>query len=428
MQSIKNFFATMYFRITGNSQESVPVGFALNEEFESKRTTKLGMIFVVIMVATGVWQGQALFNSIKQMIAPPEQLSSCYFQLTYESGEKIVVKNDSSGYQGYNGSRQLYGSYFDPQDNDSLQRCQYSQIEITNSVPALYDSVKEFVEKRDGARKQKSDLENELSRVRYATDNTRQSYNTALYEQIAQTGATVYSPQDIGQSLRTKEQTIADLEKMVTLKDQEINEIGDVIKQKVLGSVEKIYSVRDDFNERVRWLELKRFLVSILLLAPFAFFALRKYFRSKNERSEYAIIWGGIALIATILSSQVFIVFAYRILPHQIIESIVAFFGSLFSQFAFLFVLFQWLALILVPLFFGFLIYQIQKRYYNKDAVVMRALKEGKCPRCTMKIKDQMVHCPSCAYLLKKECQSCHFASISYARFCESCGIPFENN
>jgi hypothetical protein len=243
---------------------------------------------------------------------------------------------------------------------------------------------------------------------------------------MALSSSSVYSPSNLGTVLYTKEEQMQDLRSRISVLESEISLQTVEIKRVILAKLEDLRAVADEFNTLLRWLELKRFLVSIILLAPLAFFTIRRYFRAKNERSEYAIIWSAVALISTILSAQLFVVFAYKILPHQFIEAVARMFVALFSQFAFLLVLLQWLALILVPLFFAFLVYIIQKKYYNKDAVMMRALKDGKCPRCSMKIKDQMVFCPSCSYELRKPCETCKHTSISYARFCEQCGTQFQ--
>jgi hypothetical protein len=218
---------------------------------------------------------------------------------------------------------------------------------------------------------------------------------------------------------------LQELEARISSKDTEITEVTSQIKTMVLVKKSDILLVADEYTSMLKWVELKRFLVSILLLAPLAFFTLRRYFRAKNERSEYAIIWAAVALVSTILSTQILVVFAYRIIPHSLIAALIAYLGHLFNAFSFLLVLLQWLGLILVPLFFGYLVYRIQKRYYNKEAVVMRALKDGKCPQCSLKIKDNMVFCPSCSYALRKPCQNCKHTSISYARFCEECGSSF---
>lgn len=409
-----------------SSDGTPPLGFAPNEEFESKRTTKLGMVFVVIMVITGIWQGQILFEAIKASIAPPVSLSSCYFELVKESGEKINVNSDSSSYS----NNYSYQNIRDNEDgtayNGYQTSCVYTDIENKHAIKALYDSITPLLSERSAKSRELSTLENDLSRMKYSSDAVRDTYNTSIIESISNTKNAVYSTSSISSILRTKEEQMNVLKVEIDTRSADINALSGKIKAVIVPRNNDLLAVANEFNGQIKWLELERFLISILLLAPLSIFTLRRYFRAKNERSEFAIIWSAVALISTILSIQLISVFTYEILPHQLIQAIAEFFATLFKQFVFVLVIFQWFALILVPLFFGFLIYKIQKKYYNKEAVVMRALKDGKCPQCSMKVKDAMVFCPSCSYTLRKACSSCKHTSISYARFCEECGVSFQ--
>jgi hypothetical protein len=427
MQFIKTFINRLLSRNQGSVDGVAPQGFAQNEEFESKRTTKLGMVFVIIMVITGIWQGQSLFSAVSATITPPAQLSTCFFTLVRESGQNIPIDYDSSSYSSaYSYSSVRYGvNGYDGYNNGATPVCAYNDIEKKYTIESLYAMVSPLIAKRNDVSREKSTLESKLSTLRYSSNSVRDTYNTALFESIAERSGPVYSTSTLNVSLRSKEAEMQDLQTRIDSYTTEISAMTEQIRATVGTKISDIRNVADEFNTRLKWLEFKRFLVSILLLAPLAFFTIRRYFRAKNERSEFAIIWSAVALISTILSTQLLVVFAYRILPHRLIQVIAEMFATIFSQFAFLFVLVQWFALILVPLFFGFLVYKIQKKYYNKEAVMMRALKDNKCPRCTLKVKDQMVFCPSCSYVLRKTCASCKHTSISYARYCEECGASF---
>ncbi len=431
MKTILTFFTNLFPSHQTTTEGAPPEGFAPHEEFESKRTTKLGMIFVVIMVITGIWQGQSLFRAISSTITPPESLSTCFHRLVSESGERITINYDSSSaYSRYSYqnslSRSYDNGYYDEYAEAKEPACLYSPFEKKHAIEPLYISVVPLFVEQSMLRRELNDLQTQLSQIKNSSDYTRNSYNTSLLENIGQVGNTVYSTSSLGSTLRTKESQIADLETAITRLETQSNAQTTTIKATILEKISNLRAVADEFNTHLRWLELQRFLLSVILLAPLAFFTLRRYFKAKNERSEFAIIWGAVALVSTILSAQVLVVFAYKIIPHHIIQLIATMFAKLFSQFAILLVILQWFGLILVPLFFGFLVYKIQKKYYNKEAVTMRALKDNKCPRCSMKIKDQMVYCPSCSYELRKKCSSCNHASISYARFCEQCGVSFK--
>lgn len=426
MNTIKDFFTKIFNRPPAPADGIAPVGFAPHEEFESKRTTKLGMVFVIIMVITGIWQGQSLFEAINSSIAPPARLSLCFSKLVEESGDSIAIDYDTSSYYSSYSYQTIERYGYNEADNKPT--CTYTEIETKNNIPALYASVENLFDERAQKIQEKRLLENQLSTIQYSNDSTRNSYNTALFEKMSQAESSVYSTSTLGSVLRTNEETLQELRTKIRQIDQEVLAINSKIQGVIAPMKGKLHAVADEFNSQLKWLELKRFLLSLILLAPLAYFTIRKYFRVKNERSEYAIIWAAVALISTILSAQLFIIFVYRILPHRLIEAVAQFFAAIFEHFILLFVLLQWFGLILVPLFFGFLVYKIQKRYYNKEAIMIRALKDDKCPQCSMKIKDRMTFCPSCSYALRKPCTKCKHTSISYARFCEECGVAFVKN
>lgn len=402
--------------------QGVTQGYAPYEELDGKQTTKLGMIFVVIMVIAGLWQGQVLLHSIQTTINPPENLSSCFSDAVNRSGLSITVSRDYSyseyGGRQYNG----YSSSYAPAYDEGLNRCRYSIIEVERNFPALYDSVRPKIELLSRLNSEVSTANSELWKEKNNKNTQQQNYNTSLFENMSGSERAVYSASTISGTLVVAEDRIAILEKLIASKQSEIRTAQEEIKQTLVQSSLLLESVASDYENDVRFLELKRFLTSFFLLAPLAWFTLRRYFKAKNTRSEFAIIWGGAALIATLLFSQVLVVFVYRILPKRLLAEIAQFLASLIQSFDFLIIIFQWLGFILIPLFFGYLVYKIQKKFYNPLAVSMRSIKDGKCPKCTMKIKDSMVHCPMCSFNLRVSCQSCSSTSVCFAKYCETCG------
>lgn len=426
---MKELFLTIKNKLFGKSDDGiVQPGFASHEEFESRRTTRLGMIFVIIMVITGIWQGQVLFSAISASILPPENVSSCFRTLVTYSGENMSVPYDSS-YQGsaYSYNDVLYkdsfGGYYG--DTSSSNRCNFSELEIKHHIDELYASVRNDMSSLEAKEKELSEIDAKLYQARYVQPSYQNSYNTSLFETMANATSTVYEQESKRLALVEKERVISDLEKKKGVVQMEIQALRASIKDLILAKRTDLTGVITDMTQMLRWLELKRFVVALILLAPLAYFSIRKYFRVKNERSPFAIIWAGVALIGVILFSQLILVFVYRIIPHRIFEYLFTFFAELFAAFAFLRVVLQWLALILMPLFFGFIVYIIQKKYYNKEAVTMRAIKDGKCPQCSMKIKDTMTYCPMCSYTLRQTCTYCQKTSVCNAKFCEQCQKPF---
>lgn len=400
----------------GSPVDTVTKGYAPYEELDGKRTTKLGMVFVIIMVIAGIWQGQVLLRSIQATIHPPENLSTCFRDAVTRSGLPIKVT--------YDYSYGTYGDYSVPINYKGYSEpaCRFSEIEINQKFPSLYAMIQPMVLELDSLDKERSVAQSELWKLKNTKDTQQQNYNTSLFENISGSNQVVYSSSSISGVLSAVEDRIATLERVIGARESGIRTKQDEIRQILVGSASVLENVARDYENEVRFLELKRFVTSFLLLAPLAWFTVRRYFRAKNTRSEYSVIWAGAALIATLLFGQVMVVFVYRILPKRLLEAFAQFLYSILQSFEFLVIILQWLGFILIPLFFGFLVYKIQKKFYNPLAVSMRSIKEGKCPKCAMKIKDSMVHCPMCSFNLRVTCPTCSSTSVCFAKYCETCG------
>jgi hypothetical protein len=390
-------------------EEGVTNGYAPYEELDAKRTTKLGMAFVIIMVVAGIWQGQVLLGSIEETIRPPESLSACFSDAVNRSGLPIRINRSSSLYYENRGS---YGS----------TACYYSALEVKRGFPALYDSIKPKIEKLSIVNTELSIAYSNLSKEKNNKNTQQQNYNTSLFENISGKDQTVYSSSSIATTLVLAEDGIMVLEKLIATQQLEVQSIQNEIKQTIVRSSSLLEFVASDYDSAIRLVELKRFLISFLILTPLVWFTMRRYFAAKNTRSPYSIIWGGSALISAILFGQVLIVLVYKIIPESLLEKTTQLLSELFQSFEFLVIVLQWLGFVLIPLFFGCLVYKIQKKFYNPLAVAVRSIKEGKCPKCTMKIKDSMIHCPMCSFGLRVQCQSCPSTSVCFARYCEGCG------
>lgn len=422
--NIINILNSLLIKLKLREEGSVPVdtvtkGYAPYEELDGKRTTKLGLVFVIIMVIAGIWQGQVLLRSIQATIHPPENLSTCFRDAVTRSGLPVNVTYDYS-YSTYGTDSINFGGY-----NSNTFReegCRYSEIEINQKFPPIYAMIQPMTLELDALGKERSIAQSELWKLKNTKDTQQQNYNTSLFENISGSNQAVYSSSSISGVLSAVEDRIATLEKVISAKESDIRTKQDEIRQILVGSASVLENVARDYENEIRFLELKRFVTSFLLLAPLVWFTVRRYFRAKNTRSEYSIIWGGAALISSLLFGQVMVVFVYRILPKRLLEALAEFLYSILQSFEFLVIILQWLGFILIPLFFGFLVYKIQKKFYNPLAVAMRSIKEGKCPKCAMKIKDSMVHCPMCSFNLRVTCPTCSATSVCFAKYCETCG------
>ncbi len=385
-----------------------PKGFVANEEIDSKKTSKLGYFFLILMVILGVSQGQGFLNALQESVAVPSSHSQCLLALVSEYNDNNLDK--ISGY-GYYGS-EYYGSLPTPSE------CSYDKREIVVKIHELYLSVYPVLIKKQTLNKELSDVNSRIQGLRYNRTQAIDEYSVSLLESIAKESAVLS-----GISLKESIKSSDDLLRLLNTAQSDLSTRLVVVSAEIVGLVSShknaFTKVSDGYNNEMNVYQLKQFGLSVLLIFPFFLFLWKRYGRSKSARSEFAIIWAGALAIASIMMVQVLFVFVYEILPRELLQKVFAF----FSKLEFFFVFAYWLGLILVPVFFGGLIYFIQKRYYNKKAVTTRAFKANKCPTCLMSVAPHMVFCPMCGTTLKVRCLSCGGYSPEAGSFCEVCGV-----
>jgi hypothetical protein len=397
-----------FFSQFKNTQPIEAKGFVPYEEIDAKGTSKLGYFFLILMVIFGVWQGNNFLGAIQDVVAYPEANSVCL--ATMEAS--LPSNNDTASY----GSS--YRSTYGDNGVKTSSECHFSARENAHSIPAVYDVVyPEYVTLAE-LQKNLQDVQNRLSDIQYNRDKAVDDYSVSLLEDIAKKNP-VMNMGSIRGTIKTNDDLIASL----TQVEKSLTETIDGVKTKI-GEIVALHNA--DFNavekahtRELDVYELKRFLLAVICILPVFFFVWRRYSASKAKRSEFSLIWGGLVAITAIMVAQIVLVFVYDILPHEFLQRVFAF----LSNFKFLFVIVYWLGFILVPLFFGFLIYIIQKKYYNKKAVTMRAFKANKCPTCTMSIAPHMVFCSTCGTTLKSKCNSCGGVTPCAGEYCELCGI-----
>jgi predicted RNA-binding Zn-ribbon protein involved in translation (DUF1610 family) len=90
--------------------------------------------------------------------------------------------------------------------------------------------------------------------------------------------------------------------------------------------------------------------------------------------------------------------------------------------------LLNYLAIFLVVLFFGGLIYFIQKRTLKQKQAVsysknrQKLVSWSQCFECEYKIDYAKAYCPFCGVALHEVCSACHKETNLHERFCSHCG------
>jgi hypothetical protein len=393
-----------------NNQPNNP-NYAPYEEIDSKKTSKLGYFFLVLMVIFGVWQGNNFLWALQDSINRPQPNSACLDVL------ENYTKN-TPRYDDY-----YYNSYYRENNN-----CLFSAREIKLSLDVAYKNAEPTLASIAKADESISKINSELSSVQYNRNQMVTDYQLSLLESISGTDSAVFNQDYLQAGMVTQDEYKRRLETALTKATNDRTSLVSTAERLIKPYSQTINTAREQYRHDMVVYQFIQFIISLICIAPLFAYTWSRYHRSKNLRSEFAIIWGGIVATIAILLAQIILVFIYQILPHQIIQQIFSF----LANFEFIWVLLYWLGFILVPLFFGFLIYIIQKKFYNKQAVMMRALKNMHCPGCSLKIHHGMNNCPVCGYKLKNYCQSCGAMTMAGGTFCEVCGAknsePTQNN
>ncbi len=403
----RNIMNLFFWRKSNEVQDQ---SYAPYEEIDAKRTSKLGYFFLILMVFFGVAQGQGFLGAIKDSVTRPESNSSCLSTLAQYARINTSSNRSLEYINGYN------------YHESGTAGCTFSAREKQFSIDTLYEQIKPIQSEISSAEVQISNLRKQYNTLERSRKTAVSEYDVSLQEKMAVTPDAVFNQGGLQNTIRGIDAQMSQLTGDINRLTKQVEHLNEHIKEIVVPYTNAITSAYDAYSHDVTWYKFKQFMLSLLLVAPLFFFAWRLYHRSKLQRSEYTIIWGGVVATVGIIFAQILLVFVYEILPKEILQKLFDF----LAVFEFLWVIVYWLGFILVPLFFGFLIYLIQKKFYNKRAVMMRALKSEHCPHCSLKINLGMNHCPVCGYTLKTKCTSCGAMSMKGGSFCQECGVKHD--
>jgi hypothetical protein len=396
----------------GNKEQEaqkVNTPFAPYEEVSEKKTTKLGYFLLLIMVILGVWQGQGFISSLASNIKSPDSMSSC----AYYFKNIVDKKNNTDSY-----NQNYYYGY----SGNGIKNCVYNTFEKENSFPAIVAEISPLVQKVETLNKSLEYSRNSSYNTSNSINNLKQNYNISLNEKIAGEGDTVYDKTEVKQGLSQNESRLDFINKNIAELESDIKQTNTQIENIVLRKEVSIQKAFSDYTKEVKWVDFERALLLFVLISPILYLSIKKYFKLKKENSQYSIIWAAISAIFALLFAQVFFAFIYKIIPHEFLAKLIRFFG----QFSFLVTILQYLLLLLTPAIFGFVVYLIQKKVYNKEAVMIRSLKNHKCPACSMSLRESDRYCSVCHYQIKEKCLACNGDRTVGLKYCGNCGVSKE--
>ena len=401
----------MKFFFWRKNEEKSNSAYAPYEEIDAKRTSKLGYFFLILMVLFGIWQGNNLLSQIQNSIDAPESNSSCVAE---------IARHTNVSYP-YTYSSYLYDPYKDYEY--AKVDCKFSEREKTLLLDGAYAKLNPLFTQVVALDEELNSIQNHEYELRYQRDEKATDYQASLVEDIAQpSSGGVFDSSQLGIGVVSFDQKLQELALKKSGRTGERDRVTAEIRSIATSYISALKDSNTMYEKEERMHQLMQFLLSFILIAPLFYLVWRRYNSARLSRSEYTIIWGGVVGIFGFMLAQILLVFLYEILPHQIIAALVAF----LKAFEPVWILIYWLGFILVPLFFGYLIYFIQKKFYNRQAVMMRALKSGQCPGCSLKFNHTMNNCPVCGYTFKSTCQSCGGKTMSDGSFCEVCGVRRE--
>jgi membrane-associated HD superfamily phosphohydrolase len=377
------------------------------EEISEKKTTRLGYFLLFAMIVFTLWQAQGFITFLRNQISDPKEVSSCSFHL------KSYIKNQ-------NIDDRYSSNYDDFLIGDS---CDYNPSELNVGIPKLMKSIRpRFI-----VLKAISDTLQQLTDKKYKFETSLQeekaNYENSLIEKIAKEKNKIYEKEAIKLKIVNFEKRIEEINQKITKANQSINSLNAEIGNFATKNESVILKPFQDYDTEYKIASFKKVLLLLAFFTPIFVFSLRKYIRSKKSNSKNTIIWGALVVIFSLLFAQIFFEFIYSIVPHILFQKIVTF----LEQFAFIAIIGRYLLLLSIPILFGWIVFLIQKRVYNTEAVRMRAFKAGKCPKCEMKIDTEMNHCPVCAYKLKIKCAACAEMTLAIGEFCQKCGCSKSN-
>ena len=371
-------------KVYKNSQNSY-------DEISEKKTSKLGYIFLIIMVIFIIGVGETIFSDLQRIPERPVSPSGCILS-SIKNLENSTHLN--CPYRGdFNEIDKKFG----------LDR-KFNRIK-----PQLEDlySLNESINLH---RKQITDSERSIEKL-------NQDYNLSLQEKMADEDA-IMDKTNIKNEITYLRTKISNLKNSISSFESERDVIISQIDNSVKSIEQSYEEAYDHYLTVLAWYKIKVFLLTLLFVLPFFVLSVYFYLKLKKKNSPYTVILTALTTAFSILFLQVVLAFLYEILPKEWFARIF----NLFLEVPFLRYIIYYGSIILVIGFFGGLVYYIQKKVFDPSRVAVRRLKDNKCPGCSFTLDSDYLFCPNCGLQLKEKCEHCGKLKIRYLAHCPNCG------
>lgn len=270
-------------------------------------------------------------------------------------------------------------------------------------------------------------IENKLRQNEQRLEQIAAQYNTRLFEQIAQ----MPNNTELRDAKGEYDAIVLD-NKNLEKEKASIEPVSSL--EGYSGYVEYVKVNKSAFNEAKEsykfWQPFKAYAHMLIFIAPllliFGFFYRRakiKQISAQNYNPVVKIISAHISLILALPLFWYTLTLIYHVLPKTLLKRVVEFLVDLG-----LISLLNYFAIFIVVLFFGGLIYWIQKRALKrKQAVVFtknykKLVSWSQCFDCEYKIDYTKAFCPFCGVKLHETCKHCQKETIRHEEYCSHCG------
>lgn len=276
--------------------------------------------------------------------------------------------------------------------------------------------------------KQIRSLEKKLRKNNDRLEEIRAKYNTRLFEQIAKMtnnkalneAKLEYDTLNIDNKNLQKE--LGSIAKVTTLKG------FDEYKNYVESNKELFKTQKENY---IFWQPFKEYGYMLLFIFPLLVFFGFFYSRSKKKQLKgekynpiVKIITTHISFILILPIIWYSLTLIYHVIPKTLLKNLIEFLVSIG-----LVSLLNYFSIVLIILFFGGLIYYIQKRTarLKQERIIKKDYKKlisfSRCFECEYTIDYDKKHCPFCGTHLHEPCSECNEETIFHESYCKSCGV-----
>ncbi len=359
------------------------------EEVSEKKTSKLGYLLLTIMVIFIIIAGQTVFRDLRRIPERPDRPTFCVHIVTDANLKDIM----------------------------HLPAFNVTEIDKKFGLDKKIDKIKPALEEIVDLNVKINDINNQIYLKEEQLKNIRETYGLSLLETIAEEEKALIDKPDIRDSIISLRSDIVSLNQQVRAygrqRDVKISNIEtELVLLRQLYDEAYVY-----YQDKHDGYELKVFILLILFVLPLFLVSIYLYLKFKRINSPYTIILTAVLTAVSILFIQVVLLALFKVLPAEWLERIF----EVFRHVPFLRFIVYYGSVILIIVIFGGIVFYIQKKVFSAKSIVMRRLKNNKCPGCSLELNGMYNICPMCGYKLKEKCSG----SISVATSHKSSEVCF---